>query len=270
MSRCELVEMEDLVGRGQAGNLITQEAGKLAQEQVQILNQTPLLNTLHLSKYYETSAGAVRALEDVNLSIRRGEFLGVVGKSGAGKSTLANMLTGIDRPTDGQVIIDGLDLHQLPQNQLDRWRGKNIGIVFQFFQLLPSLTLVENITLAMDFCQTYPLKDREARALALLDRVGLVDHANKVPSKISGGQQQRVAIARALANDPMVLVADEPTGNLDSKTAEGIFNLFSSLVEDGKTIVLVSHDQHVKHWATHSIELVDGCIQIEGDRGVER
>jgi putative ABC transport system ATP-binding protein len=209
----------------------------------------------------------VHALSDLNLSVQEGEFLGIVGKSGAGKSTLVNMLTGIDHPTRGKVLIAGFDLHQMKQSELDRWRGENIGVVFQFFQLLPSLTLVENITLAMDFCQTYPLKDQERRALELLDRVGIVEHAYKVPSKISGGQQQRVAIARALANDPKLLVTDEPTGNLDSHTTEGILRLFASFVEEGKSVVLVSHDKQISRWTTRLIEIRDGKIGNKSQLG---
>jgi putative ABC transport system ATP-binding protein len=170
------------------------------------------------------------------------------------------MITGIDRPDAGEIIIDGTQIHTLKEDQVARWRGLNMGIVFQFFQLLPSLTLIENITIAMDFRNTYPLKERKERALYLLDQVGIAEHAYKTPSKISGGQQQRVAIARALANDPPLLVADEPTGNLDSKTADSIFNIFSDLVARGKTLFVVSHDKEIGNRATRVVEMADGEI----------
>lgn len=224
-----------------------------------------LLRAEQLSKTYQTPAGAVHALEEVNLCVGAGEFLGIIGKSGAGKSTLVNLLTGIDHPTSGKVFVDGLDMYRMKQSELDRFRGENIGVVFQFFQLLPALTLLENITLAMDFCHTFPLKDQDGRAMELLDRVGIAEHAYKIPSKISGGQQQRVAIARALANDPKLLIADEPTGNLDSQTAKGIFELFAGLVHEGKTVVLVSHDRQVANWASRVIQIGDGRIEEKSD-----
>jgi len=220
----------------------------------------PLIELRNLIKHYKTAAGDFPALKGINLQVVRGDFVAIYGKSGAGKSTLINLITGIDNPTSGEIIIDDTPLHALNEDQRSRWRGKNLGIVFQFFQLLPSLTLIENITLAMDFCNTYPLKERKARALQLLDRVGIAQHAYKTPSKISGGQQQRVAIARALANDPPVIVADEPTGNLDSRTAHEIFDLFSSLVEHGKTLLVVTHDKEIASRATRIIEMADGAI----------
>jgi ABC-type lipoprotein export system ATPase subunit len=220
----------------------------------------PLIHLRNLVKVYKTAAGDFPALRGINLQVRRGEFVTVFGKSGAGKSTMINLLTGIDNPTAGEIIVDQTPIHTLNEDQRSRWRGLNLGVVFQFFQLLPSLNLIENITLAMDFCNTYPLRERKARALQLLDQVGLAEHAFKTPAKISGGQQQRVAIARALANDPPVIVADEPTGNLDSKTAHEIFDLFSSLVDQGKTLIVVTHDKEIAARATRSLELLDGEI----------
>jgi len=213
-----------------------------------------------LVKVYKTAAGDFTALKGIDLQIGHGEFAAVYGKSGAGKSTMINLLCGIDRPTSGEIIIDGTPIHHLHEDQRARWRGLNLGVVFQFFQLLPSLTLIENITLVMDFNNTYPLRERKARALELLKQVGIEQHAHKIPSRISGGQQQRVAIARALANNPPVIVADEPTGNLDSRTAHEIFDLFSSLIEQGKTLLVVTHDKEIAHRATRVIEMADGEI----------
>jgi ABC-type lipoprotein export system ATPase subunit len=213
-----------------------------------------------LVKVYKTVAGDFTALKGIDLNVGHGEFVAVYGKSGAGKSTMINLITGIDRPTSGEIIVDGTPIQHLHEDQRARWRGLNLGVVFQFFQLLPSLTLIENITLVMDFNNTYPLRERKARALQLLKQVGLEQHAYKIPSRISGGQQQRVAIARALANDPPVIVADEPTGNLDSRTAHEIFDLFLSLIEQGKTLLVVTHDKEIAHRATRVIEMADGEI----------
>ena len=219
-----------------------------------------LIDLRGVFKLYKTAAGDFPALKDVNLQIVRGEFVSVHGKSGAGKSTLINLITGIDNPTSGEVIIDSTPVHTLSEDRRARWRGLKLGVVFQFFQLLPSLSLIENITIAMDFCNTYPVRERKSRALHLLEQVGLAQHAHKTPAKISGGQQQRVAIARALANDPPVIVADEPTGNLDSRTAHEIFDLFSELVGQGKTLLVVTHDRDIASRASRSIELSDGEI----------
>jgi len=187
----------------------------------------------------------------------------VIGKSGSGKSTLLNMITGIDRPTTGEVFVNGTAVHELNENRMARWRGKNLGIVFQFFQLLPTISVVENIMLPMDFCRTYPMREREKRALELLDMVELADHAYKLPTALSGGQQQRVAIARALANDPPIIIADEPTGNLDSKTAEAVFALFNELVKQGKTIIIVTHDSSLAKRAHRTALIADGEIVNE-------
>jgi ABC-type lipoprotein export system ATPase subunit len=226
----------------------------------------PLIDVRHLHKAYRTSAGEFPALRGVDMHVWPGEFVAVHGRSGAGKSTLINMITGIDRPTSGEVLIDGVSIHSMTDDRLARWRGKNLGVVFQFFQLLPSLSLIENITLAMDFSDEYPITERRDRALDLLAQVGLADHARKVPSKISGGQQQRVAIARALANDPGLLVADEPTGNLDSHTAGEIMSLFEGLVERGRTLLIVTHDRELSQRAGRVIEIEDGMIS-QGTEG---
>lgn len=214
-------------------------------------------------KSYKTSAGDYPVLKGIDLQIGKGEFVSVIGKSGSGKSTLLNMITGIDRPTSGEILVNGESVSGLKEGSLSRWRGKNLGIVFQFFQLLPTLSVIENIMLPMDFCNTFPKAQREQRALALLDLVGLADHAYKLPTALSGGQQQRVAIARALVNDPPVVIADEPTGNLDSKTAESVFELFNKLVAEGKTIIVVTHDSSLAKRATRTALIADGEIANE-------
>src|SRR5512144_2144679 len=205
-------------------------------------NEKPMIDLREVNKYYKTAVGDYQALKDIDLCICAGEFVSVIGKSGSGKSTLLNMITGIDRPTTGEVCVNGTAVHELSENRMARWRGKNLGVVFQFFQLLPTISVIENIMLPMDFCHTYPMRQREKRALELLELVELAEHAYKLPTALSGGQQQRVAIARALANDPPIVIADEPTGNLDSKTADSVFELFRNLVAKGKTIIIVTHD----------------------------
>lgn len=221
-------------------------------------------------KVYESPAGRFTALKSIDLGINNGEFIAVVGKSGSGKSTLMNMITGIDRPTSGEVYIDNVGIHKLSEGKIAVWRGRTLGIVFQFFQLLPTLTVIENVMLPMDFCHMYSLKERNERATYLLGQVELSDQANKLPSALSGGQQQRVAIARALANDPPIIIADEPTGNLDTKTAASIFNLFEQLVDDGKTILMVTHDQDMAYKVSRTIYLVDGRIVDRDDFIQER
>jgi ABC-type lipoprotein export system ATPase subunit len=221
---------------------------------------SPLIDLHRIVKMYQTPAGDLFALKDVDLQVYPGEFVAVVGKSGAGKSTLINLITGIDRPTSGQIVIGGTPVHNLKEDQLARWRGQNLGVVFQFFQLLPNLNLIENISMSMDICNTYPVREHKKRALELLDQVGIAEHAYKIPAKISGGQQQRVAIARALANNPPVLVADEPTGNLDERTAGEIFDLFESLVKQGRTLLVVTHDREIAARATRQVEMLDGMI----------
>jgi ABC-type lipoprotein export system ATPase subunit len=222
-----------------------------------------LIELQQVVKTYETAAGDFTALKDINLQVDNGEFVSVVGRSGSGKSTLINMITGIDRPTSGQVFVGDTVVHTLSEGQLAVWRGRSIGVIFQFFQLLPTLTVIENVMLPMDFCDVYSMGERQERAMYLLEQVEMADHAHKLPSAVSGGQQQRVAIARALATDPPILVADEPTGNLDSKTAESVFQLFARLVEEGKTILMVTHDQDLAKRATRTIILADGEM-VEG------
>lgn len=222
-----------------------------------------LIELRDVVKNYKTAVGDFPALKSVDLHIRAGEFVSVIGKSGSGKSTLLNMVTGIDRPTTGEVFVNGTAVHELNENRMARWRGKNLGIVFQFFQLIPTISVVENIMLPMDFCRTYPMREREKRALKLLEMVELADHAYKLPTALSGGQQQRVAIARALANDPPIIIADEPTGNLDSKTAEAVFALFNELVKQGKTIIIVTHDSSLAKRAHRTALIADGEIVNE-------
>jgi len=214
-------------------------------------------------KTYETPAGPFTALKGVDLQVDKGEFVAVIGKSGSGKSTLINTITGIDRPTHGEIIIDGVPIHTLDENGIARWRGQNLGIIFQFFQLLPTLTLVENIMLPMEFGRLYSPKERKERAMYLLELVEMADQAYKLPSAVSGGQQQRVAIARSLANDPALLVADEPTGSLDSKTADAIFRLFEDLVSEGKTILMVTHDRDLASRVSRVVLIADGEIVDE-------
>jgi putative ABC transport system ATP-binding protein len=223
----------------------------------------PLIQLLDVVKTYESAAGTFVALAGVDVTIDAGEWVAVVGKSGSGKSTLVNMMAGIDRPTSGRVVVAGTEVHTMGENALAVWRGTHIGIVFQFFQLLPTLTVLENVMLPMDFCSTYPAAQRQTRALELLARVDMVDHADKLPSAVSGGQQQRVAIARALANDPPIILADEPTGNLDSRTADAIFHLFDELVEAGKTVILVTHDSELAGRVHRTIALADGQVVEE-------
>jgi putative ABC transport system ATP-binding protein len=222
-----------------------------------------LITLQNVVKTYTTPAGSFKALRGINLQIKKGEFVAVVGKSGSGKSTLLNMLTGIDRPTSGEVIAGQTAIHQLGEGKTARWRGRNVGIVFQFFQLLPTLTVVENILLAMDFCKTIPVRQRKPRAMDLLDQVGIAEQADKLPAMLSGGQQQRVAIARALANDPPILVADEPTGNLDTETATAVFQLLQAQVSAGKTVIVVTHDRDLATQVSRTVSLVDGHIVKE-------
>ncbi len=214
-------------------------------------------------KTYASAAGEFTALKNIDLHVEAGEFLAVVGKSGSGKSTLINVITGIDRPTSGQVLVGGTAVHTLSEGQMAAWRGRTVGIVFQFFQLLPMLTVAENVMLPMDFCQMYAPGERYARAMCLLNQVDMADHAHKLPLALSGGQQQSVAIARALANDPPLLAADEPTGNLDSRTAESVLRLFENLVDSGKTILMVTHDDDLAQRAKRTIVLADGEIVDE-------
>jgi len=230
----------------------------------------PLIELQQVVKIFRTPAGDFSALRGIDISIQAGEFVTVVGKSGSGKSTLINMLTGIDRPTSGDIRVENTHLQQLSEDKLAVWRGNTVGIVFQFFQLMPTLTILENVLLPMDFCKKYPIYQRKERALHLLEQVELQDCADKLPSAVSGGQQQRAAIARALANDPPILVADEPTGNLDSVTAEAVFHLFQQWAGQGKTIIMVTHDHDLARRSGRTIHIADGCIQPAAALVVDR
>ncbi len=223
-------------------------------------NAKSLIELKGVSKIYQSSAGKFTALKNVDLSFSAGEFAAIVGKSGSGKTTLINVLTGIDRPTAGEVYIAGTPVHKLDEGQLATWRGANLGIVFQFFQLLPALTVLENVRLPMDFCNVFNPGERNDLALQLLEKVGIADLADKLPSQLSGGQQQSAAIARALANDPPIIVTDEPTGNLDSRTAEQVFELLNKLVENGKTVLMVTHEDDLARRAKRVVTIRDGEI----------
>ena len=225
----------------------------------------PLIEMRDVVKVYTTAAGEFNALKGINMQVGAGEFVGIIGKSGAGKSTLLNMITGVDHLTAGEVIIHSngasVSIHRMNEDNIALWRGQTLGVVFQSFQLLPMLTLVENITLPMDLCGRFDSKQSRQRALELLRLVEVDEYPDKLPAAISGGQQQRVAIARALANDPPILVADEPTGSLDSVTADHVFEVFEHLVSDqGKTIVMVTHDETLRPRFTRTLEIADGEI----------
>ena len=219
-----------------------------------------MISMRHIIKNYTTPAGAFPALSDIDLDIRAGEFVAVVGKSGSGKSTLLNLIGGIDSPSSGSVTVSGTAIHDLDQHRLALWRGRTVGFVFQFFQLLPTLTAAENVMLPMDFSRQLPTGQRRKRAIDLLDRVGVADQADKLPSALSGGQQQRVAIARALANNPPVVLADEPTGNLDSMTAAAVLDLFRELANQGTTVVIATHERDIARVIDRTVEMVDGRI----------
>lgn len=227
----------------------------------------PLIQLRDVVKRFKTGAGDVTILKQINMDIVEGEFVSVVGPSGSGKSTLLNMITGIDRPTEGQVIVDGQSVHELNENQLARWRGRHVGIVFQFYQLLPALTILENVMLPMDFCGVYRRRERMSKAIRLLEHVGIPDHIHKLPNALSGGEQQRAAIARALANDPPLVVADEPTGNLDVESASAMLSLFQTLSEEGKTLLIVTHDQSLTARTPRVLHIVDGRIHRDEDAG---
>ncbi len=211
-------------------------------------------------KSFKVGDNEITILKGISFDVKTGEFVSIVGPSGNGKSTLLNMITGIDRPSAGEIIVTGREVHRMSENKLAAWRGEHVGIIFQFFQMLPALSLLQNVILPMDFANRYSPKERRERAMHLLDIVGLSDQAEKLPSMVSGGQQQRAAIARALANDPPLLVADEPTGNLDSRTAADVFDLFSNLVEQGKTMLMVTHDKELAKRVPRVVEITDGKI----------
>ncbi len=229
-------------------------------------DNSALVDVQDVVKDYEGPLGPIHALKSVNLRVGTGEFVGIRGPSGSGKSTLLNMITGVDRPTAGQVLVNGQDLTELNEDRLARWRGDTVGVVFQFFQLLPTLTVQENVILPMDFARKGRPKERLERAQMLLEQVGLADQAYKFPNALSGGQQQRAAIARALANDPPLLVGDEPTGNLDSKTAHGVVDTFEELVARGKTFLMVTHSNSLAKRIPRVIEVRDGELFENGAR----
>jgi putative ABC transport system ATP-binding protein len=211
-------------------------------------------------KSFPVGGGEVTILKGISFDVATGEFVSIVGPSGNGKSTLLNMITGIDRPTGGEVIVTGREIHKMSENKLAAWRGQHVGIVFQFFQMLPALSLLQNIILPMDLAKKYKPRERRERAMQLLEMVGLSDQAHKLPGMVSGGQQQRAAIARCLSNDPDLIVADEPTGNLDSRNSADVFDLFGKLVEQGKTMLMVTHDKELARRVPRVVEIIDGRI----------
>ena len=219
-----------------------------------------MISLSRIDKTYATPAGAFAALRNLDLEIGAGELVAIVGKSGSGKSTLLNLIAGIDRPSSGSVIVAGAPLHEMGENALSVWRGRKVGFVFQFFQLLPTLTAAENVILPMDFSGTVPPRQRRERALQLLERVGVINQADKLPSALSGGQLQRVAIARALANEPPIVLADEPTGNLDSETARDVLELFRAMANAGTTVVIATHEREIAQIIDRQIELADGVL----------
>ncbi|PKO19172.1 MAG: ABC transporter ATP-binding protein [Chloroflexi bacterium HGW-Chloroflexi-10] len=219
-----------------------------------------IISLQDVNKVFQNGSIRFAALKEINAHFYPGEFVSVVGRSGSGKSTLANMITGIDHPTTGAVLINGTAIHKLNESKMSIWRGRNLGIVFQFFQLMPTLTILENVLLPMDLTEDLPLVQREQRAMELLAMVELNDFCDQYPDQVSTGQQQSAAIARALANDPPILIADEPTGNLDSRTAETIFGIFVNLVQQGKTIIMVTHDNTLAKRTDRVLRISDGCL----------
>ncbi len=230
----------------------------------------PIVQVKEVVKSFPVGGGQVTILKGISFKVQRGEFLSIVGPSGNGKSTLLNMITGIDRPTSGEIVVMGQPVHKMSEDSLAGWRGENVGIIFQFFQMLPALSLLQNVILPMDLAGKFAPKERRARALQLLDRVGLTPQADKLPAMVSGGEQQRAAIARALANDPPIIVADEPTGNLDSHNTQDVFDLFSKVVSEGKTMLMVTHDKELAQRVPRTIEILDGRITRDEQLGRPR
>jgi putative ABC transport system ATP-binding protein len=226
-------------------------------------NGKAIVDLRHVVKTYQGLSGGVPALKRIDLQVQTGEYLTVTGKSGSGKTTLVNMITGLDRTTSGEIWVAGTAVHKMGAEKAAKWRGQHVGVVFQFFELLPTLTVLQNVMLPMDFAGRYSLRQRRERAMLLLEQMEISEHAHKLPSAVSGGQQQRVAVARAMANDPPILVADEPTGSLDSVTAQSVVGVLEALLEQGKTIVLVTHDRDIAGRGTRTITLSDGEIVNE-------
>jgi ABC-type lipoprotein export system ATPase subunit len=222
--------------------------------------QTPIVEIKDVVKRFPVGDSEITILKGISFEVKTGEFVSIVGPSGNGKSTLLNMITGIDRPSSGEIIVTGKPVHKMSEDRLAAWRGENVGIIFQFFQMLPALNLLQNVILPMDLSNKYKPPERRQRAEHLLEIVGLADQIHKLPSQVSGGQQQRAAIARALANDPPLLIADEPTGNLDSATSRDVFDLFADVVSKGKTMVMVTHDKELAHRVPRVVEILDGRI----------
>jgi putative ABC transport system ATP-binding protein len=221
----------------------------------------PFIQVSNLIKTYETPAGPMNVLRGIDMEIIRGSFIALVGPAGGGKTTFLNMITGIDKPTTGEVIVDGIDVSNSPERKLTRWRGQNIGVVFQFFQLMPTLNVLENVMMPMDFCNVHAPKERREKAMALLERFDIADQANKTPDMLSGGQQQRVAIARALANNPPLVIGDEPTGNLDRMSAAIVFDTFFEMQEQSHTIIIVTHDREIVRDVPTVLHMKDGLIE---------
>ena len=222
--------------------------------------QAPIVEIKEVVKRFPVGDSEITILKGVSFQVQTGEFVSIVGPSGNGKSTLLNMITGIDRPSSGEIIVTGKLIHKMSEDRLAAWRGENVGIIFQFFQMLPALSLLQNVILPMDLSNKYKPKERRERAEHLLEIVGLDDQMQKLPSMVSGGQQQRAAIARALANDPPLLIADEPTGNLDSATSHDVFDLFAEVVSKGKTMLMVTHDKELAQRVPRVVEILDGKI----------
>jgi putative ABC transport system ATP-binding protein len=244
----------------------------MAQSKKNRSNGRALVELRNVVKTYKTGAGQVTVLHDISFRIQEGEFVSIVGPSGSGKSTMLNVITGIDRPTRGEVTVAGQPLHELSENQLALWRGENVGVIFQFFQLLPTLTLLENVVLPMDLrpgrrSTRDARRERRRRALSLLKLVGIAEHAGKLPHALSGGQQQRAAIARSLANDPPLIVGDEPTGNLDTGTADQVFRIFEDLAAQGKTVIWVTHDRALSERTGRVLRLLDGRLHRDERNG---
>ncbi len=219
-----------------------------------------IVGVKNVVKSFPVGDDELTILKDISFGVEKGEFVTIMGPSGNGKSTLLNMITGIDHPSSGEVVVTERKVHKMSENQLATWRGEHVGIIFQFFQMLPALSLLQNIILPMDFARKYSRNEREARAMYLLESVSLADQAYKLPGQVSGGQQQRAAIARALANDPPLIVADEPTGNLDTRATDEVFYLFRDLVDQGKTLLMVTHDKELARRVPRVIEIIDGNI----------